>query len=402
MNTTINHDMMRSENILAVLQCIQKRGPIYRKEIKDITGLSWGSISTIVNELLEKELIIEEQSDVKAKGRNPGGLDINVRKSHIIGIDINRAGITLVLMDLKCNVNTSYFEKIIRTDSASVLGQVYSMLDGMFEKSRKEKDKIFGIGVAMQGNVDSKEGVSKYCPYFSDWENVPLRKMLEERYQCKVIVEHSPDCMALYETWFGVAKGVKNFLFVRIGAAIGISIIADGKVVYGHNGNAGEFGHMIVEPKGELCSCGGHGCLETVVSQTSILKQAVNAVKAGRKSRLSDFVPQSQMDEIDMDCIYRACCMGDELCLEIMDKVAFYLGIAISNVINLLNPELIALGGSMMQYGNLFIDKMRKVVEERAWKGSEKTILVSSSKTNTAAEGASLNIMKEILSGTIK
>ncbi len=398
----INHDIMRNENILIVLQCIQEHGPIFRKDIKEITGLSWGSISSIVNELLEKNIIREKQSDLKNKGRNPGGLDIDVSQGCIIGIDINRAGITMILMDLKCNVNSSYYEKINSIDRDEVINQVYLMIDNIIDKLKSDNMKVFGIGVAMQGNVDRKNGISKYCPYFDNWENVPIQRLLEERYQCKVIVEHSPACMALYETWFGVAKGAENLLFIRIGAGIGLSMIIDGKMIDGCNGNAGELGHIVVEPNGELCSCGSYGCLETVASQTSILKYIVKEIRNGRESKISGFISAKQIDDIDMDAVYRACSMGDELCLEAMERMAFYLGIAISNVINLLNPELIVLGGSMVHYESLFIDKMKKVIEERAWPSSAKTILVSANKLNTASIGASINIIKEILSGGIK
>lgn len=397
----INHDIMKNENILTVLQCIQEKGPIYRKDIKEITKLSSGTISIIVNKLLKKGIIYEIENSTKVKGRNPNSLDIDVTKSCIIGIDINSAGIQIALMNLKCIIYSSHFEKIANPEADAVIAQVYHMLDSIVEDIKDSQMKLIGIGVAMQGNVSKKAGISKYCPYFVGWKDVPLKNMFETRYGCPVIVEHSPDCMALYENWFGVAKGSKNFVFIRAGQTIGISIVIDGQVLHGYNDNAGEFGHMIVAENGLECRCGSHGCLETVASQRSILKRICDEIRDGRESKILDMIGIKTVNEIDMEMVYRACCMGDELCLEVMNDMAFYLGIAISNVINLLNPELIVLGGDMMNYENLFIEKVRKNVNERAWGSSNKTIMVATNKSNTASIGACLNIMQDVLAGNI-
>lgn len=393
----INHDVMRNENVLLVLQCIQEKGPIFRREIKEITGLSSGSISTIVSELLEKGIVSECESDTKQRGRNPCELDICTKNSCMIGIDINSAGINIVLMNLKCIVYSSYFEKIQTPEYHSVMDQIYHMLDGIVEGLKRDGVRLLGIGVAMQGTVNRKEGISQYCPYLKEWKDIPVKKMMEDRYHCKTIVEHSPDCMALYESWFGVAKGSENFMFIRAGDTIGLSIVVDGKVIHGFNNNAGEFGHMIVEPEGEVCSCGSYGCLETVASQKSIIKYIRDEVKKGRKTNLKEIMGSKQLDELDMDIVYRACCMKDEICMEAMERMAFYFGIAISNIINLLNPELIVLGGNIMNYETLFMDRVRETVDKRAWSKSNKTIMATTSKTNTASIGAGLNVMKEIL-----
>lgn len=393
----INHDMMRSENTLMVLQCIQEKGPLLRKDVKEYTGLSSGSVSTIVAELLEKGIIKEIESDTRQRGRNPSMIDICTDNSCMIGVDINSAGINIILMNVKCNVYSSYFEKVQLAEYHAVITQIYRMLDRIIESLKKDNVRLLGIGVAMQGTVNRKEGISQYCPYIENWKNIPIKDLLKERYQCKVAVEHSPDCMALYENWFGMAKGTRNFLFIRAGETIGLSIVIDGNVVYGHDNNAGEFGHMVVDPKGERCSCGSIGCLETVASQNSILNYIQKEIEKGRKSKLQEFTGHGETGKITMDNVYRACCLKDEVCMEAMERMAFYLGIAISNVINLLNPELIVLGGDMMNYDTLFMDKVRQVVQERAWSKSNKTIMVTTSKTNTASVGAGLQMMRQIL-----
>lgn len=399
MGTTINHDIMRNENMLAVLRCIQENGPIYRKNVKDITGLSWGSISAIVNDLINKGIIIEVKDSKSNKGRNPSVLDIYTVNSCVIGLDINIAGITAVQMDLKCYVIFSVHEAIIDRGRDNILKQAFLLVDSIIKRSAEESRKVLGIGIAMQGFVSCEEGVSRYSPYFEEWENVPLKELFQQRYNCPTFVDHSPNCMALYETWLGVAKGVRNLLYIRLGMSIGASIIIDNSIIRGFNGNAGEFGHITMKPDGEECSCGNRGCLETLSSGKSILNQLIKRVKNGEKTIIKELMGQRSIDDVDMETFYRAFHMNDGLCIRIMDEMALYLGIAISNAINLINPELVVIGGNLVQYESLFISNVKSIVEKRTWKFSKKNIMVSTSKNNTAAIGAGLIIIQNIFDG---
>lgn len=399
-----NHDRMKKENMLSVLRCIQEYGPISRREVKEITGLAWGTVSGIVNDLLLQKIIQEEPDEIKGRGRNPGRLDIAVGKNCIIGMDINGAGITITLMDLKCNVHTSYFESVKEFSKEAVLAQIYSMMDSIIEKNRMNDKQILGIGIAMQGSVDSIRGVSVYCPYFKDWNDVPLMDLLVSRYDLPTVVRHSPDCMALYATWFGIAKGARDFLFIRLGEAIGMSIMMDGIIYRGFNGNAGEIGHMIVAPEGKKCNCGRNGCLETVASEKGIREYVLAGLNAGRESIVNSMIFHQSYEDIDMDVVYRAYMAGDELCIEAVDQMAYYLGISLANVINLFNPEMIVLGGSLVNYEALFIEKVRKTVKESVWGNSDVLILtmMSQAKVNTAAMGACIDVIEEILNGDIE
>ena len=207
--------------------------------------------------------------------------------------------------------------------------------------------------------------------------------------------------MALYETWLGSAREVKNLLFIRLGTNVGMSIFIDGKIVRGCDGFAGELGHTTVKPDGELCTCGNYGCLETVVSKQSMVKHAIAGVERGEKTMLSELNAPKSPQDIDMDLIYRASCMGDGFCLSLFEEMAEYLGMAVSNVINLLNPELVVIGGEMVHYESLYMDRLREVVGRRAWKNARKTILTSPSATNTASIGGSLLVIQKIFSESI-
>lgn len=397
----INHDTMRNENIMTVLRCIQEEGPIVRRDIKERTGLSWGSVSTIVNMLLERGLVIEKKiSDANVKGRNPSGLDIATDGFCIVGIDINRSGLTAVTIDLKCNVIHSIYQKIEIKEYEAVIRQIYELLDTVTEKAKTENRTLLGIGISMQGSVDGKQGISRFSPYFENWKNVPLAKMVRERYDCSVVLEHSPECSAIYEIWFGMARNSDNFLYVRLGHSVGVSIIVDGNIVRGYDGNAGELGHtIVVHENGELCRCGNRGCLETVASEASVIHSIIGDIIAGKQSYIADIMQDTDLENMTMEHVYRAYCEGDELCKQHIDRMIKYLSISLSNLINLLNPKLIVLGGDMVRFEGMFIQQLRSSVQKLAWGSSRKAIVTSTSKDNTAALGATLLVMRSFFSG---
>lgn len=399
MSRAINHDTMRSENVLSVLQCIQENGPVYRKELKEMTGLSWGSVSFIVNRLLEDGLITQKQQSTKAKGRNPGKLEVSSHQYSIVGLDINQSGLTVVTMNLKSAVIDVICERICTPQREKILEQAFELLDSVKRREEGNRRKIIGIGVSMQGSVDAESGVSLYNPYFDHWDNVPIQRILHERYACKVIVEHTTECAAMYEMKFGMAKGVHNFIYVRMGVSLGISVIHEGAFLRGYNGNAGEFGHIIMKWDGEKCSCGKRGCLETVASERSILKHLGQRIAEGEKSVLSDMRMNDQ--GMTMDHVYRAYCLGDPLVREEIEQTTNYLALGLTTVINLLNPEMLVLGGDMIRYEGMFIERLRKQVESLAWAGSSKTILTSTTQDNTAAIGAGLLIVDDVFSSDL-
>lgn len=395
MNKAISQDTMKKENILSVLQCIQENGPIYRKDVKKITGLSGGSISSIVNRLLNAGLITERPYSVKTKGRNPGKLEMSSCQHGVIGIDINQNGLTCITMTLKGDVIDTLHENIRIPTRTAILQQLYRMLDAIKARAKQNERQLIGIGISMQGSVSGAEGVSRYNAYFNDWENVPLVKLVEDYCGCTAILEHSTECAAITEMKCGVAKGVQNFIFVRISTALGISIIHNGEFIRGYNGNAGEFGHIIMKPDGELCNCGKRGCLETVASSRSIIKHIVAQIDAGAASVLASKVHES--GQITMDNVYRAYCSGDPVVRNEIEQFTSYLALGLSTVINLFNPEMLVLGGDMLRYEGMFIEQLRHKVEALSWANSSKTILTSASSSNTAAMGAGLLIIDDVL-----
>lgn len=391
------HDSMRNTNTLIVLACIKNYGPITKKSIHEKTGLSWGAISNITTDLLNKRIISEHIQEETSVGRTPSYLEMNDNENLLIGIDINISGLTIVLTDLNGSIKESYHNELASDKKADIISQVIGLIGSLMNKAELTKDKVLGIGVAMHGAVDVKKGVSVFAPHFKEWKNVPLKSILEKEFDIPVIVEHDPNCMAMSEKWFGIANEYNNYLFLRLSMGIGMSIIIDGEILRGAEGNAGEFGHIVMDPDGPKCSCGGYGCLEAFSSGTSILRMANEVLQSGRSPILNGLAKDGR--QLNFDMLVAALSSGDEYIAKIADDACTYIGVGIGNLINLFNPELIIIAGELSGYEGIFIDRIKKVIEQRKWKASRANILVSNLESNSAALGSTAVIIQKFFKG---
>lgn len=394
---TAKHDLMRNTNTLSILECIRQFGPITKREIQVRTGLSWGAISNIITDLFNKRVISETKSAESLIGRIPCKFDISNNDNLIIGVDINIEGLTAVLIDLKNRMIKSAKINIIKNDRDGILEQTKQIIHNLIKDSNVNKKKIIGIGVAMQGAVDAEKGISIFSPHFRGWQDVPVKDMLEKEFNIPVLVEHDPNCMALSERWMGAANGVNNLLFIRLSMAIGMSIIINGVLYKGLDGSAGEFGHVTMNPSGPKCSCGNYGCLETYVSGNNILQKAIEGIKIGRNTVLSGFL--EHMQDLELVNVIEAARQGDDFACGLFDEAGIYLGIGISNLISILNPDLIIIGGEMIKCEDLFLKRTREVISQKAWKNSRVNLVTSRLENNSAAIGAATIFVQKIFSG---
>lgn len=398
--TKASKDDMRNANLLTLLHCIQHNAPISKNELKELTGLSWGTVSGLTSELTRKGVIVEGIRSVSMQvGRTPALASINPDYCYAIGLELNTDGITVALMNLKMEIEEMYSEPVRDNAKASVLSQSFHVLDTFLDSIGSKKDRLLGIGISMQGIVDSIGGISVYSPYFSDWSNVNLKQIYSDRYHINTYLEHSPICQALYEKQIGVGKGLHDIVYIRASSGIGMCIMINDTVIRGADGNAGEFGHIIVEPNGRQCACGKRGCLETVASTKALIEMAQEHVQARKDTMLISEYGVTDPKKIDMELIYNAACRGDAFCLGLFRNVGNHLGAAISTLINIMNPRVIILGGALAQYESLFTPTLTAVLEERVWAYSNRSILYSRSRQNTAVIGAALNVINRFYAG---
>lgn len=221
------------------------------------------------------------------------------------------------------------------------------------ELCRSADVELTAVGAAVPGPLDPQRGIVHFSPNLR-WREFPFAENLQARLNVPVRIDDDANCAALGEQWRGVGRGVRDFLYVIVGTGIGAGLILDDKLYHGARGMAGELGHTTIMPDGPLCACGNHGCLETLAAGPAIV------------SRFAQL--ESGTDDFTARAVIAAARAGNVRARQAIREAAEYLGIGLANATNLLNPEMIALGGGVaMDAGELLLEPARRVVRERAF-----------------------------------
>lgn len=238
----------QKNNVQEILKKLKEIGPASRREIQAATALSWGTVSKVTEYLVAEGYITATQRTSGSVGPKAEKLDIVADHHYFIGVDLDRRGCIVLLTDMKGRIIEKSEKKWEKKTYVSVMEELCSCLDDLFRRYTK---KIEGIGFAVQGAVDGKEGRSVAIGEISGWKDVPLKQLLEERYGVEAFVAHDPDCLMKCETDFGVLKEktAKDVLMVHYhhGFAIGMSCCLNGQIYSGAHGRAGEIGYTIVK-----------------------------------------------------------------------------------------------------------------------------------------------------------
>ena len=284
-----------------------------------------------------------------------------------IGIDVGGTNVKIALVDEK--------GKIIYSNSVPTyakMGYEYTVnnikqaiRDLMKETNTTEKN-IEGIGFDFPGQVDCKTGVVKLAPNIPGWVNVPIAQMIEEEFHIPTRIDNDVRCAALGELKFGAGKGCENFVCITVGTGIGSGLVINGKVVRGASNAAGEIGHIKLQmTNGPICGCGDTGCLEAFASGPSIVAMAQDYIKGGKSTKFREMAA-AEGSEITPYMVAKAAEEGDPVAKRIFEIVGEYIGIGLTSVINLLNPEKVIIGGGVAEAGELLLEPIRRTVKERA------------------------------------
>lgn len=248
----------------------------------------------------------------------------------------------------------------------SVIKRIDAAIDRVLNLRRIKGVEIHGISLAIAGAIDTANGVVTLSPHLPGWHDLPLRKIIEERRKVRTFLINDASAAALGEHYFGAGKGVKNLIYITVSTGIGGGIIIDGQLYSGASGGAGEVGHMTIDVDGPKCACGNTGCLEAFASGTAVARDAIRRLRAGEKSALSGMV-SGRLEEITAEKVGTAAQNGDALAMDVVLQAATYLGIGLTNLVNLLNPEMIVVGGGLSKMGELLLGPARRVMQERAF-----------------------------------
>lgn len=323
---------------------------------------------------------------------------MRTKEKWIAAIDLGGTSVKLAFLNMNGEMLDHWS---IPTDRSSKGKNIVpDIADSILEKlqmKQETKDRLLGIGLGAPGPIDYSTG-RIYKTVNLGWEDdYPLRQELEKETGLPVVIENDANCAALGEMWKGAGNGASNLVCVTLGTGVGGGVIANGDIVRGAKGAAGEIGHMTVEiERGFLCNCGRKGCLETVASATGIVRLAKTELERAKDGSILKEKFNANQDITAKD-VFDAADHGDELAKRIVDRVAFYLGLTFAHLGNSLNPDYIVVGGGVSNAGNTLMDPVRKYFRQYAFSpvGESTKIELASLGNHAGVIGAGWLVKKE-------
>src|SRR5699024_9099127 len=341
---------MKSVNKSTILNKIRTEGPISRAQIAKDTKLTPPTVSSNVRELIEQDIVKESDLDESQGGRKPTMLLINHQAFYVIGVDAGSERIDFILADVEGKVvNQTSRRVILPASNKGVLETLKDGINAIIDEAPITKEKIVGIGIAMHGVVDVDTGISQFAPNIG-LTNIPIKAELEKAFDLEVKVENDARAMALGEAWFGNHGDVGSMLVVNIGRGVGAGVIIDGKLYHGAQDLAGEEGHMTSDINGQTCTCANKGCFQTFITGPAIAKRA------------QQIIDQNMTGE----AVFEQARSGNKQLVHLFEEVGEMIGIGLTNLIHIINPEKVVLGGGVTKAESLLLPRISQTIKERA------------------------------------
>ncbi|WP_174247555.1 ROK family transcriptional regulator [Methylocapsa sp. S129] len=338
----------RAMNRRLILNLLRADGPRSRADIAIATGLSRAAVTFVIADLLSENFLIEGETRVGNSGRRPIPLDINYAGRLVVGVQLRVGAIACVLTDLATTPIAS-LQLPLPDHRPETVGKVAA------EASRRLLAKVVapnagitGIGLAVPGIVDTASGVCRRCHRF-DWTDVPIGAILADEVRVPVWVDDDTNAFALSQQLFGPARNRKTVGALAIGAGVSCAVIVEGSVHHGANGAAGKLGHITVDPEGPMCECGRRGCLQTLFSEPALVQRWRERRSLGPEMTRHDMLAAAQA--------------GDADAIGLLAEAGEGIGRLLGDFCNIVDPEVIVVGGEAVVFGDLLFDPMRAALK---------------------------------------
>ena len=339
--------------------------PVSKSQLSGALGSSRGKISTEVGRLIDAGLLAEEGFADSEGGRRPTLVGIPYSAGLIAAIDIGATSIDVALTTLGSELVAHRGEPAdVRDGPLPILDRVKALLAELLEERAAVAQDVLAIGVSVPGPVEQASGLLTVPPIMPGWDRFPIRDAFAGEYAAPVFVDNDVNVMALGEHWNGVAKGVDDVIFVKIGTGIGSGLILGGHLHRGTQGCAGDFGHICVDPDGPVCSCGNTGCLEAMAGAPAIVLRAERCARDGGSPPLMAILEEK--GELTMKDVGEAARRGDYCALTTIRRSGRLIGQTLASAVNVLNPSMIVIGGGVSRIGNALLAEIRSAVYQRS------------------------------------
>jgi len=291
-------------------------------------------------------------------------------KKFIIGIDLGGTNLKIALLDLKYKIR---HKKVLGTKKfsrkESLILEVVSSVNKIIQDNNLKRANILGVGLGLPGPIDSRNGLVHFFPNIPGWKEVKLRDILKRKLRLPIFLDNDANLMALAEFKLGAAKGSSNAVCLTLGTGVGSGVIINGELYRGSSFAAGEIGHIPINECGPKCNCGGVACLEAYVGNNAISREASRVF--GREVSLEDLSLLAKKGNKKASSVWK--CTGR------------YLGVALTGVVNLLNPDIVVIGGGVANAGTILFDEIRKTILLRAMPVQAKHVKIAHAKLGSDA-----------------
>lgn len=298
--------------------------------------------------------------------------EVEQKKQYAIGVDL---GGTKILTALVQNDGTIISRIEVNTDVAqggdAVVNQVLESIQKILNQNKTIKQDIVGIGVATAGVIDTKK---KNIVFASNLglTDTPIGLLIEERFELPVWIGNDANVAVIGEWIWGAGQGLQNIIYITISTGIGAGFISEGRLITGTSDNAGEFGHISIDINGPKCACGNYGCLENYAAGTAIAKLARQKI-TGELNLIYE-KDSMKLSSITSKEVSRAALMEESFAIEILERAGFYIGVGVTNLIHLFNPEIVIFGGGVMNADRILLPIIQNTVKERCIPLMEKKV----------------------------
>lgn len=337
---------LKNFNRRAVLNTIRKKGAATKAGLSSMTGLTFMAIKKILEELETLDLVRSGETEGNGVGRKAQSYVINEMYRYTIGIHINKFITRVAVLNLKGQIIKSQEYMMDRgfEGQNEFVKMLVDAIEQVVCEAGIKKEDILGIGVGAPGPLDCEKGIILTPPNIPLIHYLPIKEVLEKYTGLSVFLNKDTNAIAFGEYWYGGPEDDGMLFYVDVDMGIGNGLIVNGRINVGANSTAGEIGHMVIDPEGPRCNCGNRGCLEAMGSGIAILRDVSEQLDKNPQHALYE-----KRNALTIDDIFEMADKRDILVISILNKAAFYVGAAVANMINILDPAKIILGGIVVQ-----------------------------------------------------
>lgn len=344
----------------SILRLLYHSEPVSAPDLSKKIGISLPTVLMLLNDLISSGLVTVMGTGASTGGRKPALYGLSDESLFVIACDMGRYSAKMTIFNSHNQRVTPLKYIDTHIDDVELVPKLYKAAQELITVYNIPQDKIFGLGVDMPGLVDSRQGIN-YTIKNPDFQEV--RKHLETEFQTFVYIDNDARMQAYGEYVFGKAKNRRNAIVVNWSWGVGLGMILNGELYGGTTGFAGELSHIQMAEEGDLCICGKRGCLETVASANTILKLARQGISEGRVSQLTEQFRNNPGD-MTPEHVIGAARSGDEFSISILNKIGLSLGKGLSVLIQLMNPEIIVLGGPISKANQYVLTPIQQALNK--------------------------------------